>query len=241
MNTSRGRAWGAIYGIALGALSSIALSLLLFVLILSPGKLELLLAESIMSGTGENLIPGLLLASAWILLAAILGALISAFGYLSWLYAAAQNAQLLGARAPRTKPWDAVFCWFVPLLNLIRPYDVVRAIYSRSEPRTARIEGDWVAQFGFVFPLWWGCWIASFFVDGISKASDAPTTVLVFGGLAVALKFVSALCAMAIVWSIQVRQEQLARVGPALDDDEEDEDTGGEDDDDDADDDEVDE
>lgn len=217
MNTSRARAWAATYGILLGALSSVALSLVTVLLLMPPAKLQFFFAEGIVAGGSGHSMEVVLLAAVWIIAAAALGSILAAVGYLCWLYGAANNARLLGADAPRTKPWDAVVCWFIPLLNLIRPYGVVRAIYSRSEPRTPRVQGDWVARFASLFPLWWGSWLLSFPLDAISKTRDDGPSALVFGVSSSALKLVAALCAIAIVWSIQLRQEELARVGPAFD------------------------
>ena len=66
MNTRRARAWAATYGILLGALSSVALSLVTVLLLMPPAKLQFFFAEGIVAGGSGHSMEVVLLAAVWI-------------------------------------------------------------------------------------------------------------------------------------------------------------------------------
>lgn len=60
----------------------------------------------------------------------------TATGFVIWTYAARSNLRSLGARRLEyTTAW-AVTGWWIPILNLIRPYQVIREIWKASDPGT---------------------------------------------------------------------------------------------------------
>jgi hypothetical protein len=135
--------------------------------------------------------------------------------FLMWLHRAAKNARGFGWRRPFTSPTMTVACWFIPFLNLIRPYQVVKAIYWASEPAADDLPSDWVRRIPQIFPIWWMTWILGNIIEQVaSKLEDSETMMLSptaawVGLLGMLFTTASALTAMAIVWSITVRQEAL--------------------------------
>jgi heme/copper-type cytochrome/quinol oxidase subunit 2 len=92
----------------------------------------------------------------------ILMLVITAIVYLVWLYRVSANQRPLGVSRPKYSPGWAIGGWFVPFLNLVRPYQVVREIWdtgsdlaSRSE--TSRRRHSSVP--GTLVIFWWGSWI----------------------------------------------------------------------------------
>jgi hypothetical protein len=90
-------------------------------------------------------------------------------------------------------------------------------VYWASETRTAPLNGDLVAKAPAIFPLWWATWLISTGLQNISfrlSSSDhAVSESMWVGVVALPFTFVSALCVIAIIWSIESRQEHLARFG----------------------------
>jgi len=135
--------------------------------------------------------------------------------FLMWLHRAARNALALGWRRPFTSPTMSVVYWFIPFLHLIRPYQVVKAIYWSSEPAADDLPSDWVRRIPQIFPVWWLTWILSNMVERIaSKIEDSEVavfspTVAWLSLLGMLFTTAAALTAMAVVWSITVRQEAL--------------------------------
>ena len=70
--------------------------------------------------------PGALLpkAQSWLGIATILA-------WLAWVHLAYANLLLLGLRKRNYN--GALLCWFVPGLNLFRPYQIVRELWLRSD------------------------------------------------------------------------------------------------------------
>lgn len=80
-----------------------------------------------------------------------LGAVIT---YLRWLHLAVRHAEALDIKVGATPGW-AVGYWFIPFVNLVRPYRVVRALADGLE------RGPSSAPVG----LWWTLWLLSNFAD----------------------------------------------------------------------------
>jgi hypothetical protein len=72
--------------------------------------------------------------------------------FLSWLHRVVANGPALGGRELRYTPGWAVGWWFVPVLNLVRPFQVVAEAWVVS----AR---DPSAGLGLLLPAWWGLFI----------------------------------------------------------------------------------
>jgi hypothetical protein len=67
---------------------------------------------------------------------------------LMWFYRAYWNLPALGARSLNYSPGWAVGYFFIPILNLFRPYQVAREIDYYSNPSSA-------PQSALLIPVWW--------------------------------------------------------------------------------------
>jgi hypothetical protein len=106
--------------------------------------------------------------------------------FLKWFHLAVRYAQALGRPVTET-PGNAVFAWFIPLLNLIKPFDLTRRM-NRSAP-VGPWQVCWVAgtmtsnfggQVGFMGPLSAAFMVAAAFlgaevVKQVSASLTAPT------------------------------------------------------------------
>jgi hypothetical protein len=155
---------------------------------------------------------GLVTSVAWV---------VAASAYLVWLHRAAENARHRRPLQVGATPRMTVLSWFIPFMNLFRPYQIVRSVHHASRSRSA--PGDWLRRFPWLLPLWWVTWIASWMLGNVSMRysfsddvalqetarridlATLPLLVIATGG------------ALAVIWSIEARQRALA-IQPAPDD-----------------------
>jgi hypothetical protein len=150
--------------------------------------------------------------------------------FLSWLYTAAANLPRLGVRSPRFSPGWAVGWFFVPVVNLVRPYQVLRDVWANSEP-PRRESGDpnpRGVRGPLVIKLWWACCLLSllpwlvpvpsdlFISLSMSIGSDLGgfrwTPFLVIPLWRHGVTALAALFGMLMVWLIRRRQVKAASV-----------------------------
>jgi Domain of unknown function (DUF4328) len=86
---------------------------------------------------------------AWVglLLGTYLGAAIS---WLAWLSRAVDNVSALGGGRPSTSPRGAITSWFVPVVNLAKPYWILRDVHDRLAVAGRR---------NAPLRAWWICWL----------------------------------------------------------------------------------
>jgi Domain of unknown function (DUF4328) len=158
--------------------------------------------------------------------------------FLMWIHRAYRNLKALGARTTAYSPGWAVGYFFVPFLNLVRPYEVVKEIWRDSNPDVGlpddlvRQRGLSLGQYSSTSPLiglWWGFWLASKLITYItsrlstdaSKPDDilAATYVFILGE---ALNVVAAIALILVIKRIDGMQEEkharLSTLPPPRDD-----------------------
>lgn len=79
------------------------------------------------------------------------------------------NAPGLGAGSPSSSVLGAVLWWFVPILNLVRPYRVVNDVFER-----LAVRGSTGSK---IVGLWWGLFIASWAI----RVLEGPVIGLILG------------------------------------------------------------
>ena len=171
---------------------------------------ETLPAEATLLGSAVLLLFGI----ALILYVVVL--IVCTIVFLMWLYRARRNLPALGSGDVRWSPGWSIAWWFIPIMSLFRPSQVVKETWQASDPES--------------FPVWrrepppaiYGWWWGLFLVYGIaSNASDSTSAGGTAGFDAAALidlAFLiigigSALCTIYIVRDITARQTQRYQVG----------------------------
>ncbi len=148
--------------------------------------------------------------------------LVTAIFFLVWIYRAHTNLPALGARGLKYSPGWAVAGFFVPILNLVRPYQVVKEIWKASDPNVSAFDASaWQrAPASPVIGRWWvSCLVfAASFVSWFSfRISSAAATLddLLAGSSAIlvadVLRVIAALFAIRVVRGIDARQEEKSR------------------------------
>lgn len=131
------------------------------------------------------------IANEWLTVAQGVLFLATAVAFLMWLYQARGNIRSLGVRRPAYASEWAFLAFLVPLMNLFRPYQVVREIWQASDP--ANLDPfNWKSlPVSPLVPLWWGlcCGFAALGLlawltglgAGVSLAKLELTTLLTIG------------------------------------------------------------
>ena len=82
------------------------------------------------------------------------------FFFLRWVYLSAKNAQSFSEDLMAYSPgWGAWGWYFVPFLNLVRPYQAMKEIFQFSEARSGERARDQPTP--TLVNAWWGLWILS--------------------------------------------------------------------------------
>lgn len=149
-------------------------------------------------------------------LALIFGAIF----FIRWMHRAYWNVRDFGAtRLPHTPGW-AIGAWFVPILNLFRPKQIIDATWKASDPQLDHpAEDRWVARSVPAFlHWWWAFWIIGGVLGWISiRGLDAATTpeqLITFSWLITAGDACSAaagILAVKVVADITDRQVRVLR------------------------------
>jgi hypothetical protein len=90
--------------------------------------------------------------------------------FLVWVYRAYKNLKALGATDLNYSPGWAIGGFFVPILNIVRPYQVISEIWKASAYKARRSRGaSWLYEPTPIFiTAWWGLWLFSGFFDLLS-------------------------------------------------------------------------
>jgi hypothetical protein len=142
--------------------------------------------------------------------------IVTAIVWLVWLSRAYSNLGAVGTRKSRFTPGWAVGYWFVPFVNLVRPYQIILDLWLRSERLNV---DDSVANLPrpAIISWWWGVYLLSGFAGRMfaSLARDAKTlpeliNVTIIGVVVDAIGIVAALLAVTVVRGIDERQQRFA-------------------------------
>jgi hypothetical protein len=141
--------------------------------------------------------------------------------FLVWIYRAYKNLGALGASGLEYSPGWAVGGWFVPFLNLWRPYQVTAEIWKASDP-DAHVSEPQAWQAAPTSPLvkfWWGLWIVGGIIGGfmLRFAFQEPEDLEALRSRAFtfvaadAIEIPAAILAILVVWHITNRQDEKSR------------------------------
>jgi len=80
------------------------------------------------------------------------------FSYLAWLRRSYRNQSALGAQGLKYSPNWATAYWFIPIVNLFRPYQVTKEIYQTSDPNAEGTTWSFLPV-SALLGWWWAAWI----------------------------------------------------------------------------------
>lgn len=134
--------------------------------------------------------------------------------FLKWVYRANSNCHGFDAQGMKFTPGWSVGYYFVPIVNLYRPYQVMKEIW-----KVSKNPAHWQNEPGSpLLGWWWALWLISGFVgnatfhmqmkaETISNMKAATTASIISGIIDIPLCIVG----VSLVSAIFARQEQLVR------------------------------
>ena len=142
--------------------------------------------------------------------------LATAVAFLMWLSRAYKNLWALNAVTPSYSPGWAVGSFFVPFLNLVRPFRIVRELWHLSDSGSTipalRAEGRNLPT-PAVVGWWWGIWLVSGFLGqaALRASWQMKTPQDILGASYVSLvgdvvSIVAAFLAISLVRAIEAKQ-----------------------------------
>lgn len=91
---------------------------------------------------------------------------VTAVAFIIWLHRARINVRAFGCRRFRYPRIWAIVGFFVPILNLFRPYQVVSEVWQASDPRALETPVAWTSMPVSRYVLaWWVTLLASVFLE----------------------------------------------------------------------------
>ncbi len=133
--------------------------------------------------------------------------------FLRWMHLAYSNLHKLQIPGLRTSPTIAMWSWFIPVLNLFRPYQVMKEIWQASDPASTADNWKTIKPPG-VMGLWWGLWLlqgilgqAAFKLVLKDDSSSGAIADVLTGGSDI-FSVVAALCLLKIVKIITLNQDR---------------------------------
>jgi uncharacterized protein DUF4328 len=133
--------------------------------------------------------------------------------FLVWLHRAYSNLPSLGVPRPNFSSGWVIVSWFVPILNLFRPYQIVKYIRNKSDPETVGVGGGYYDTGGnSTLKAWWGFWLAGSILSNQTYSNaenlDGQMASILVGVFGSGLTVVAACLAIAVVRDINSRQEE---------------------------------
>jgi Domain of unknown function (DUF4328) len=136
----------------------------------------------------------------------------TAITFLKWVYRAYKNVQGFGAEGLRFSPGWAIGYYFIPILSLIRPVQVMSEIWRASyDPRNwPRNPGSWlIATWWTLFLLYSGVTQVSLQIGIQASTNDQWTLAAVFAILGDLFSVPLSIIVLRLVTEIYKRQKQL--------------------------------
>lgn len=138
--------------------------------------------------------------------------------FLVWLHRSYKNLLALRAEGLTFTPGWAVGWWFIPIMNVFKPYQVVKELWKASDPsfdlKNARSWKE--APSTLLIPFWWAFWLLSTVKVTLSGASINPQNVKVLTWVSLGTHtayLIAGILLILLVRTISKRHEQLrARV-----------------------------
>lgn len=151
----------------------------------------------------------------------ILNYIITVIFFLMWFHRAHRNLPALGAQGLEYSPGWAVGGFFIPFLNLVRPFQVAKEIWKASTTEEGLTDAtNW--QYASVSPLlglWWGAWLLGNILERVvtsfSKGAKELEDLIFLTRLDIAVSLfsiVAAILAIVVVLKIDARQTAKHRL-----------------------------
>jgi hypothetical protein len=136
--------------------------------------------------------------------------LVTGIVFLRWVHTACRVLTLTGTRQTKFTPGWAVGSWFIPFLNLARPYQILKDLWQRSSVQNLDNDPS-IEPTPVVLPVWWTTYLTSGVfgllagAEGL-KRPNGPETIG-FQAIANLLYVIAGMCLIRLVAGIDRFQQ----------------------------------
>jgi hypothetical protein len=170
--------------------------------VMSSSSLALNVAGAVGAFEDESMSDGTGLLTLGLVFALIASLVLGAISFGMWMSRASHNVRALGHTSLQISPAYGVGSFFIPILNLWKPYQAMQEIWRAS---LADRNGSWLSTPpGEVVKGWWGAWVAAGLAGRAVSSSES------FGAIDVAvalLVFVAAALCITMMRAVAAGQE----------------------------------
>lgn len=96
--------------------------------------------------------------------------IISIVTYIMWFRRAYYNLNIR-AKCNHSEGW-AAGCWFVPIISLYRPYQIMKEMWEKTDAILKTYNADYIKKSTLIVGVWWVVWIGSNIVQNIILRSS---------------------------------------------------------------------
>ena len=132
---------------------------------------------------------------------------LTVLAFLVWIHRAYRNADSLSANELDYSPGWAVGSYFVPILNLWRPYRIMSEIWQESagdQSPSQRAKGVWLLR------SWWALWIIGWIISWVRGFSgDDASSALTYVDIGVTIMDIAGAAALLLI-TVGVGRRQTA-------------------------------
>lgn len=161
--------------------------------------------------------PVIILGATQLILAipGILLLIINAFAVCQWMYRCYLNLETVNTAGLKIKAIFAAGYWFVPLVNWIKPYYVMKEIFIASSSEDTELERKDLrkAKAPTYLTVWWVCWLGQgllgqFVYHAMNRPENAQNNYFeLVSAMANVLSVIAGIFLIKIVKEITARQE----------------------------------
>jgi hypothetical protein len=137
---------------------------------------------------------------------------VTATAFVTWMSRAHRNLYAFGVPSPYS-PAQVGWAFFIPFVNLVRPFTIVKLIWQGSVPVDERLLGRSTQ----IMSVWWGTWIVSGLFERVGNSmaksgNDIPNlkSATVVGMISAVVRLVAAAMAIRVVDGLTRRQDSCA-------------------------------
>ncbi len=148
----------------------------------------------------------------------------SILSFIAWFYRAYKNLHKI--KSPLGyKPGWAIGVWFVPILNLFAPYNIMQELYDEAKKFLTKKEHEYADKIKTNFiVVWWVLSFASYIILKVSNRLSLYATELEamqslnsVAMIANAFVVISALLAIKVIWNYMKAEEIILKVADETD------------------------
>lgn len=151
-------------------------------------------------------------------LAQIVGNITLIVVFLNWFRRAYANLHRIGVDYLNHTDLHAVWCWFIPILNLFRPYKITKEIWSETQHQVNKLNSTYQVDTSDAgIGVWWAFYLISNFVANIgtrlsfrADSIEELEAASILIGISNVLDIAAALFAIAVVKKISNAEALLA-------------------------------